>query len=60
VIGATDEHASQPTTHPYSPADVAATIYSVLGVDPHGMVPDILGRPRPILESGEPIRELWA
>jgi hypothetical protein len=60
VIGATDHHASRPTTHPYSPADVAATIYSVLGIDPHGFLPDIMDRPRSILDGGDPIRELWS
>jgi hypothetical protein len=59
VIGATDGHAAQPTTHPYSPADIAATVYSVLGIDHKAFVPDIMNRPRPILEHGEPIRELW-
>jgi arylsulfatase A-like enzyme len=59
VIGATDDHAAQPTTHPYSPADIAATVYAVLGIDHKSFVPDIMNRPRPILEHGEPIRELW-
>ena len=59
VIGATDAHAAAPTTHGYTPADVAATIYAALGVDPKQFVRDILDRPRPILEHGQPIVELF-
>ncbi len=59
VIGATNDHAAEPTTHSYSPADVAATIYSALGIDHHAMVHDILDRPRPILDAGEPIPEIF-
>jgi uncharacterized protein (DUF1501 family) len=58
VIGQTDRTASRPTTHPYGPWDVAATIYRSLGVNPRGFVYDIQNRPRPILEQGEPIPEL--
>lgn len=58
VVGATDRHGAKPTTRPYSPADVAATIYSVLGIDPQAMVHDILDRPRPVLDHGMPIPEV--
>ncbi len=60
VIGATDRTGSRPTTHPYTPADVAATMYQALGIDHHAFVPDLENRPRPILEQGEPIAELWS
>jgi hypothetical protein len=58
VIGETDRTASRPLTHPYSPADVAATIYRQLGIDSKGFLYDIQNRPRPILEEGRPIAEL--
>jgi len=58
VVGATDKHAAHPTTPSYGPSDVAATIYHALGIDPGGMVYDFQGRPRPILEEGEVIREV--
>ncbi|MBW3598095.1 MAG: DUF1501 domain-containing protein [Planctomycetes bacterium] len=57
LIGATDDHAGEPAAHGYSPADVAATLYAALGVDHRAFVHDILDRPRPILEGGQPIRE---
>jgi hypothetical protein len=59
VIGATDHHAAAPRTHPYTPADVAATIYAALGVKHTGFVYDIERRPRPILDHGEVIKELF-
>jgi hypothetical protein len=58
VIGETDRTGSRPTTHPYGPWDVAATIYQLLGINYHGFAYDIGDRPRPILEEGEAIREL--
>lgn len=58
VIGETDKHAAAPLTHPYTPADVAATIYTALGIDPKGFVPDFQNRPRPILDHGKVIAEV--
>ncbi|HUE71601.1 MAG TPA: DUF1501 domain-containing protein [Pirellulaceae bacterium] len=58
VIGETDRIASRPTTHPYGPADLAATIYHSLGINPEGFVYDIQNRPRPILDHGEVMKEV--
>ena len=58
VIGATDKHAGEPTTHCYTPADIAATIYDRLGIDSKSFIHDFMGRPRAILETGEVIKEL--
>src|SRR5262249_18156809 len=46
--GASDEHAAYPATDGVRLDDVAATIYTLLGIDPHRMVHDRLGRPVPI------------
>src|SRR5262249_531773 len=35
VYGSSDRTASYPATNPVSPADLAATIYHCLGIDPH-------------------------
>jgi len=59
VIGATDSHGAKVTTRPYSPADVAATMYAALGVRYEGFVNDYQGRARPILEKGRVIEELF-
>jgi hypothetical protein len=58
AIGETDKHAARPLTRPYTPSDVAATIYHALGVDFHGFARDFQDRPRPILEQGRPIPEV--
>jgi uncharacterized protein (DUF1501 family) len=45
VIGKSDKNAGYPITTPYSPDDIGATVYSVLGIDPHAEVRDRLNRP---------------
>jgi len=55
IYGATDKHAGYPTRDPVSPGDVVATIYHLLGIDPHLTVPDLAGRPMAIAHGGEPI-----
>ena len=42
VIGKSDKHAAYPSTTPYSPDDIGATVYTVLGIDPHAEVRDRL------------------
>jgi hypothetical protein len=54
VYGASDEFAAYPKSDPVTPEDVAATIYSALGLDPRLRIPDHLGRPHD-LALGEPI-----
>ena len=45
VIGRSDRIGAYPATTPYSPADVGATVYHLLGVDPAAEVRDRQGRP---------------
>jgi hypothetical protein len=45
VIGRSDKIAAYPATMPYSPDDVGATVYHVLGVDPASEVRDRQDRP---------------
>jgi hypothetical protein len=59
VIGATDKFAENPTTHPYSPADVAATIYQAIGIDPATVLSDSQNRPLPVLPEGQAIRGIF-
>lgn len=58
VIGATDAKADHPVERPLSPADLWATVYRFLGIDPEHCFIDTIGRPMAILPNGEPIREL--
>lgn len=55
VFGETDKQAAYPISHPVSPGDIVATIYQLLGVDPHLMVPDRTNRPIHVAHGGEPI-----
>jgi hypothetical protein len=45
VIGKSDKIGAYPTTNPYTPDDVGATVYHVLGVDPEVEVRDRQDRP---------------
>ena len=57
VVGKSDRHASYPLERPATPADLVATLYSALGLDPEAEIRDRLARPLPI-SRGEPIRSL--
>lgn len=58
VVGATTSKAEYPTERPLHPQDLLATIYRHLGVNPQAEFADFAGRPHPVLNKGEPIREL--
>lgn len=59
IIGATTADGGEPATHRYSPGDLLATIYRVLGIDPGASLPDRQNRPVRLVDHGEPIRELF-
>jgi hypothetical protein len=52
--GASDSQGAYPARDPVRPDDLAATMFSLLGIDPHTEFRDILGRPFPIA-AGEVI-----
>lgn len=60
VFGATDNQAAYPISHPVSPADLVCTVYHLLGIDHHLMVPDRANRPHSISHGGEPIWDVIA
>jgi hypothetical protein len=51
VYGASDRYAAEPAANPTSPADLAATVYHLLGVDPRTEIRDRLGRPLTLCEG---------
>src|SRR5262245_8209583 len=57
VIGSTDKVGAYPATDPYTPENLAAAIYSALGIPKSTMWGDSEGRPHPVYH-GEPIRGL--
>jgi uncharacterized protein (DUF1501 family) len=58
VVGRSDKIGAYPTTTPYSPDDIGATIYHVLGVDPGVEVRDRQERPVQ-LNRGQAIQALF-
>lgn len=59
VYGRSDKDAAYPSDRPVSPADLAATIFDALGIDPNGTIPDKQGRPVPIAADGRVVEELF-
>jgi hypothetical protein len=58
AVGATDQHAAYVTDRPTTPADLAATILTVLGIDPQTTLHTPLGRPVPLVNGGRAIHEI--
>ncbi|HEY5313056.1 MAG TPA: DUF1501 domain-containing protein [Pirellulales bacterium] len=55
VIGATDRQGAYPTSPGYSPADIIATIYRAIGIDPSTRLYDRQRRPLFVLPHGDQI-----
>lgn len=60
VVGQSDARAAYPTTRPIGPADIAATMYTALGIDIEHRLIDMTQRPVPVLDHGTPIAEVLA
>jgi hypothetical protein len=58
VVGSTDRLGTRPHSRPVVPANIHATIYNVLGIDPKLHLLDPGGRPVPVLDDPTPISEL--
>jgi hypothetical protein len=59
VVGASDEIGAAPRDRPVNPAEIAATIYHLLGIDLELELPGPQGRPLPVVVRGtQPIMEL--
>ena len=57
VYGSSDRTAAYPSTNPVSPADLTATIFHCLGIDPRAHISDQQGRPL-VVGTGSPIHAL--
>jgi hypothetical protein len=60
VYGASDHQAAYVKDKPVSPADICATIYACLGIDPELQIPDSAGQPVRISLGGRVIEEILA
>jgi hypothetical protein len=58
TLGASDKDAAYPIDRPVNPESLAATIYETLGIPCELRLPDPQGRPTPVVDGGEPVREL--
>jgi hypothetical protein len=59
TIGTSDKLGAHPTSRPYTPADLAATIYDAFGIDPATILTDRFGRPIRLCD-GEVIAPLYS
>jgi len=60
VVGKSDKIAGTVAERPISPKDILATLYHLLGIDPHTLLTDRAGRPIPLLPEGSVVPELLA
>lgn len=60
LYGKSDDRAAYVKDKSVSPADICATIYKCLGIDPHMQIPDSNGQPVKVALDGEPIEEILA
>ena len=51
VYGASDRQAAYPSRDPVAPQDLSATIYHLLGINPHQTIPSPDGRPVPLSDG---------
>nr|WP_315850288.1 DUF1501 domain-containing protein [Gemmata sp. SH-PL17] len=58
VYGASDRIGADPASNPVSPADLTATVYHALGIDPATELQDPAGRPWKVAD-GIPVRQLF-
>jgi len=58
VIGETESDGGRSKTTPYTPANVLATLYRHLGIDPATAIPDHNQRPMHVLDDRDIVREL--
>ena len=58
VHGSTDASGMAPATDPCTPDDLGATIFTLLGIDPHLELTTPTGRPMQLFREGRPIEKL--
>ncbi len=58
--GTTDAQGMAPATEPCTPDDLAATIFHLLGIDPHKELTTPTGRPIQLFREGKVVEKLLA
>lgn len=59
IVGATDKNGAYANENVYSPEDFAVSLYTKMGIDPHQIFHNTVGRPVPLVNGGQPISELF-
>lgn len=59
IVGKSDSIGGEVAGTPVSPKDVLATMFHLLGIDPHTMIPNRLGQPQPVAGAGRIREELF-
>lgn len=57
IVGKTDRQGGTVVDRPVSPKDILATVYHLLGIDPHTELRDRNDRPMPLVGGGQPVLE---
>jgi len=60
VVGTTDKQAAEVTDRPITPEDMVATVLYSLGIDHTKVFHTPLGRPVPVVDGGNVVRELFS
>ena len=58
VLGATDRVAGEVTQRPVAYADIVATLYHQLGINPQSVIHDRTGRPHVLMDHGDVLRDV--
>ncbi|MBM3821594.1 MAG: DUF1501 domain-containing protein [Verrucomicrobia bacterium] len=60
TYGSSDYRAFHVESHPVSPANLIATLFAAMGIDPGTMLHGVDGRPHPLVPGGAPVTEVLA
>ncbi len=60
IVGATDKNGAYANENVHSPEDFAVSLYMKMGIDPHQILHNSVGRPVPLVNGGKSISELFA
>ena len=60
IVGATDRKGYYASESVYAPEDLAATLYTKMGIDPTLTLHDTSGRPVQLVNNGRLIKEVFA
>jgi uncharacterized protein (DUF1501 family) len=60
IVGKTDPIGATIADRPLTAKDILATIYHLIGINPHSTLPDHLGRPVPLTHDGSIVPEMLA